>query len=104
MKAGLYLYAMPSGSMVVLRIGWIRRVVGENADEYEALHDVTPKRGEYKTMPYEACVLDGPPKGWTFTRPLNRPSPRLRAQILAPSELDPDKWSNICPKPEDWND
>lgn len=105
MKPGLYLYAMPSGSMVVLRIGWIRRVKDEeNADEYEALNDVTPKRGEYKTMPYEACVLDGPPKNWSFTRPLNRPAPRLRAQILAPAELDPAKWAEVCPKPDDWDE
>lgn len=102
MKPGLYLYAMPSGSRVVLRIGWLRRVPGEDADEYESLHDVTPRRGELQTMPFEACVLDGPPSNWKYTRPLNRPAPRLRAQILMPAELDPELWAEICPEPGDW--
>lgn len=105
MKSGLYIYAMPSGSTVVLRIGWIRRVRGnENADEYESLHDVTPLRNELTTMPFESCVLDGPPEDWEYTRPLNRPAPRLRAQILMPAELDPEMWKDICPRPDDWKE
>lgn len=98
MHPDLYLWAEPSGSLVVLRIGWIRRV---RDDEYEALNMVTPKRGSYKYM-FADAAIDGPPLDWTFTRPLPRPSPLNRFHILGPISLDPRQWASVCPKPATW--
>ena len=83
---------------MVLRIGWIRRIEG---DEYEALHMVTPKRNSYEKMLSDAAI-DGPPTGWTYTRPLPRPSPLNRFHILGAVSLDPKQWAKVCPRPEGW--
>ena len=99
MRNGLFFWAQPSAGVVVLRLGWIRRVAG---DEYEALHMVTPMRGgDYQTM-FDALAIDGPPKKWTFTRPLPRSSPLNRFHILGPVSLDPAQWEKICPRPKGW--
>lgn len=101
MKSGLYIWAGPSGGVVVLRIGWIRRIAG---DEYEALHMVTPLRGgDYKTMLADVAI-DGPPAKWTFTRCLLRPSPLNRYHILCPVSLDPGQWAAVCPQPDGWSE
>jgi hypothetical protein len=99
MKEGLYVWSQPSGGVVVLRIGWIRRVEG---DEYEAQHMVTPKRnGDYSVMLADLAI-DGPTKKWDYTRPLPRPSPLNRFHIFGPVSLEPSQWSEICPKPKGW--
>ena len=101
MRNGFYLWAQPSGGVVVLRLGWIRRIGG---DEYEALHLVTPKRGgDYETMLADVAI-DGPPKKWAFTRALPRPSPLNRFHILGPVSLDPKQWAKVCPRPDGWDD
>jgi len=95
----LYLWTQPSGSVVVIRIGWVRRIEG---DEYEGLHVVTPKRnGDYDTM-FSDAAIDGPPKKWDYTRPLPRPSPLNRFHILGPVSLDPKQWADVCPTPKGW--
>lgn len=100
MRNGFYIWGQPSGSVVVLRIGWVRRISG---DEYEALSMVTPKRaGDYQTMLADLAI-DGPPKAWTFTRALPRPSPLNRFHVLGPVSLDPAQWTKISPKPKDWD-
>ena len=104
-KPGLYLFSTQSGNLVVLRIGWVQRVEG---DEYEALNMVTPLRNDYSKM-FADAAIDGPPKGWKYTRPLPRPSPLNRFHILGPVSLDPStvgwenkSWNDICPKPKGW--
>jgi hypothetical protein len=98
-KNGLYLYAMPNGSMVVLRVGWLRHTQG---DEYEALNVTTPlRKGDYKTQ-FADVAIDGPPKSWDWTRPLPRASPLNRFHCLGPVSLDPKQFAKVCPRPEDW--
>ena len=101
LKNGLMFWAQPSGSVVVLRLGWVRRVEG---DEYEALHMVTPLRnGDYDTL-WDSLAIDGPPKKWKFSRPMPRPSPLNRFHILGPVSLDPKQWAEVCPKPKGWEE
>lgn len=98
-RNGLFVWAQPSGGMAVLRIGWLRRVAG---DEYEALSMVTPKRaGDYQTMLADLAI-DGPPKAWTFTRPIPGACPVNRFAIQGPVPLNPSQWSKISPRPKDW--
>ena len=99
MKNGLYLFTQPSGGVTVIRIGWIKRLEG---DEYEVLNSVTPKRaGDYETM-WSDVAIDGPPKKWSFTRPIPGGCPITRWQILGPVPLQESQWTKLCPKPKDW--
>lgn len=59
--------------------------------------------GDYQTM-FDALAIDGPPKKWTFTRPLPRSSPLNRFHILGPVSLDPAQWEKICPRPKGWTE
>jgi len=102
MKNGLYIWSQLSGgSVAVLRVGWIRRVEG---DEYEALNMVTPQRkGDYETM-FSDLAIDGPPKKWSFTRPIPGACPLNRFQIQGPVPLNPEQWAKISPKPDRWRE
>jgi hypothetical protein len=97
-KPGLYLFATPSGGRAVLRVGWIRRVDG---DEYEVVGQRTPKRGEYNTMPSDAAAK-GPPRAWTFTDAHPTPCPLTRYHIHHPWPCDERAWATVCPRPEGW--
>ncbi len=100
-KQGFYFWAQQSANVVVLRLGWVRRIQG---DEYEAINMVTPLRnGDYETL-FADLAIDGPPKKWKFSRPMPRPSPLNRFHILGPISLDPDQWAKVCPRPKDWRD
>ena len=96
MKPGLYLFATPSGGRAVLRVGWIRRVEG---DEYEVVSQRTPKRSEYTTMPSEAAAK-GPPSAWKFTDPHPLPCPLTRYHIHHPWPCNEKAWAKVCPRPE----
>lgn len=101
MRNELMFWAQPNGGVVVLRLGWVRHVGG---DEYEALGMVTPLRnGDYDTL-WDSLALDGPPKKWKFSRPMPRPSPLNRFHILGPVSLDPKQWEKVCPKPDGWDE
>lgn len=101
MRDELLFWAQPNGSTVVLRLGWVRHIAG---DEYEALHMVTPLRnGDYTTL-FADLAIDGPPKGWKFSRPMPRPSPLNRFHIYGPISLDPAQWAKVCPKPKGWDE
>jgi len=102
MKNGFYIWSQLSGgSVAVLRVGWIRRVEG---DEYEALNMVTPQRkGDYETM-FSDLAIDGPPKKWSFTRPIPGACPLNRFQIQGPVPLNPEQWAKISPRPEEWKE
>ena len=98
MRNGLYLITTPSGgSVAVLRVGWLRRVEG---DEYELVNARTPLRGEYTTTFDQAQNI--PPKNWKWTEPLVRPLQLHRFQIRAPVELDEKGYAKLFPRPEGW--
>ena len=100
-RPGLYLFGLPSGSVQVLRVAWLRRVEG---DEYEAINCTTPlRRGDYQTS-FADVAIDGPPNAWGWTRCLPRPSPVNRFHCLGPVSLDPEKFSKVCPRPADWGE
>lgn len=96
---GLMLFATPSGSYGVLRVGWVEPKPGD-PDEYLIHHSVTPLRGEYSTVLQQA--EDAPPPGWKWTKPLKRFSELHRSQIRHPVRLDPEGYAKVCPKPKDW--
>ena len=94
MRNGLYLLTTPSGgSVAVLRVGWLRRVEG---DEYELVGARTPLRGEY-TVTFDQAQ-DAPPPSWKWTEPLKRPLQLHRFQIRAPVELDPAGYAKLFPR------
>lgn len=96
MRNGLYLLTTPSsGNVAVLRVGWLRRVEG---DEYEVINARTPLRGEYKTT--FDMAQNAPPPGWKWTEPLERPLQLHRFQIRAPVELSAEGYAKLCPRPE----
>lgn len=107
MRPGLYIWAAPSGSVVVLRIGWVRRISMEGAymgDEMEALNQITPQRhGDFETM-FADLAIDGPPKKWAFTRPIPGSCPLNRMHVFNPVPLQPAQWAKVCPRPEGWKE
>jgi hypothetical protein len=99
LNPGLYFYQQQSGNLAVLRVGWVRRVEG---DEYEVLNLVTPLRdGDYTTL-FADVANKGPPKKWRFSEPVWAASPTNRFHILGPLPLKPEQWKDICPKPKGW--
>lgn len=101
MKPGLYLFQIPSGYRAVIRIGWLRPEEGTNGEEWECWNQVTPRRGESETMLVEA--QRGPPAKWKgFTEPSPSPVSHLRIQISDPRPLDAERYTKVCPRPENW--
>ena len=96
MRNGLYLVTTPSGgSVAVLRVGWLRRVEG---DEFILVGARTPLRGDYSVTFDQA--QEAPPKSWKWTEPLKRPLQLHRFQIRAPVELDAAGYAKLFPRPE----
>ena len=97
MREGLLLIQVPGRYWGVTRVGWARRVEG---DEYEFRGVTVLRTGAVRTL--ASLAAEGPKKDHNVSAPdetselLHRFSPRR--VLLA----NPEKWAKHCPKPEGW--
>lgn len=101
MKNGLYAVTITQSGRTVLRVGWFRRDPSD-PDEYECVWR-TPYCGEYSTQRADVW-MHGPIAAphWKWGKAVPSVAHRIHIQPLA--RLDPEKWAELMPRPEGWEE
>ena len=104
MHAGLTVLVSQGTYYGLIRVGWLRRVEG---DEWELVGArVLVRASGWRTsdgyLALSEAAAQGPGTAWTLLPASAEPEPVWRGHMLRPIVADAEAWAVECPRPPEW--